>query len=231
MPLKSNDARYNIRASYGNGYKVPSLKERFLNYPEHYGSEIYGNEDLKPEISHSFQLSNEFLYKDFAISLGLFYNDITNFIKSVRTNNNKYQYDNIAKSYTSGVEFATSKAFLEYFKIDLNYTYLIAKNKKTHKDLAERAKHQAKFSFESRFKDFSALYMLRYKSDEYVSEDNSIKSPESFVSDIKFMQKFSRLSVYAGVDNIFNDHADPYKADDKRTKEPRYFYLGLDYTF
>ena len=80
-----NYGRLNLRASFGNGYRVPSLKERYYIFDHsHLGYMVLGHSDLKPESSLSYQLGGEWYYaKQSSVQLNLFYNDATDLIESV----------------------------------------------------------------------------------------------------------------------------------------------------
>src|SRR5690606_13026109 len=94
-----------IRLSYGSGFRIPSLKERFyvLDHRSFAGYIIYGNENLKPETSQSFQAGIELNQtKRFNFSLNLFRNDIDNLI-SIReldapSTEREFTYQNVNQS-------------------------------------------------------------------------------------------------------------------------------------
>ena len=49
-----------LRASYGNGYRVPNMKERYFIFDHSVnGYKVLGNPNLQPEQSDSFQLGYE----------------------------------------------------------------------------------------------------------------------------------------------------------------------------
>ncbi len=52
-----------LRASYAKGFRAPSLKEMYLDF-SHAGYDIKGNEDLRPEYSHSLNGSLIYTYKN-----------------------------------------------------------------------------------------------------------------------------------------------------------------------
>lgn len=104
-----------LRFSYAQGFRAPSLKELFLDFHISTGPftfVISGNEDLKVEKSHSFNLQYSFHKKvgkevSYSIEPSLFYNDISNLIAlSLMVNNNR-NYINIDtfKSVGGKVDF------------------------------------------------------------------------------------------------------------------------------
>lgn len=90
-----------VRASYGKGFRAPSLKEQYLDFvdPSH---NVQGNPDLKAETQNNYQLSASFEWKKtnkvFRIEPLLFYNHIRNRIDLMMLNAStlEAQYFNIS---------------------------------------------------------------------------------------------------------------------------------------
>lgn len=102
-----------FRASYGKGFRSPTLKEMFFFFVDE-NHNILGNEDLKAESSDNFQLNFDFAQAfanwNFDFSSSLFFNSVKNEIRlfSVLEPNNSdprglYTNVNIAESKTTGL--------------------------------------------------------------------------------------------------------------------------------
>jgi len=241
-PFKTNKKRLNLRASYGNGYRAPSLKERFFFFDHSsLGYQVLGNPNLEPETSHSYQLSTEWIDKgSYSTAFNLFYNDITNLIEEIKdpllsaaTGLEIYQYQNINKAYTAGAEWEFNTNFWEYFNLNGGYTYLYAKDKQTNKYLVNRPEHQVKTTLSHEYMGLNSLVAVVYESKQFVDEENLLVSPAQTLIDIKMTKHVTKLlSVYGGINNILDDHQDPNKhVNDSRSKKPRYFYIGSTYKF
>jgi outer membrane receptor for ferrienterochelin and colicins len=237
-----NNHRLNIRLSYGNGYKVPNLKERFFLFDHSsLGYKVQGNKDLVPESSNSYQLGSELIKKgNYTLSLNFYYNDIKKLIETVKNEQlsqesglNIYEYKNINNAYTQGYEFQYDFNINKNINIDGGYTYLNAKNKQTNKYLISRPKNQ--FKTRINFKHKKYLFVVSYSrsSKIFVDEDNLITSPKEERIDLKLTKQVSKLfKLYGGVSNVFDEHTDPNNhINDERTKRPRYMYLGMKYNF
>ena len=103
-----------MRASYARGFRAPSLKELHLAFldPNH---NLRGNENLKAETGHNFQLAftrTTKIYKNYTLSFEplIFYNKIDNMIDLVRLNATSIaaQYNNIANFENAGLNLNTS---------------------------------------------------------------------------------------------------------------------------
>lgn len=81
--LMYNLDRLKIRGSYSGGFRAPSLKEMYMDFNMANIFMIYGNHDLKPEVSNNFQFSGEYTLGLFNAALGSFYNLVDNRITTV----------------------------------------------------------------------------------------------------------------------------------------------------
>lgn len=96
-----------LRATWAQGFRAPTIQEKFLTSSMGGGTEI-GNPNLDPETSDNFELgarySGERLNLDFAAFLNLADDYITTKEVSAET----YQYYNVGKATTYGVELSAS---------------------------------------------------------------------------------------------------------------------------
>lgn len=107
---------WTMRASYARGFRAPSLKELHLAFvdPNH---SLHGNENLKAESGHNFQLAvtrTTKIYKSYNLIIEpmVFYNKINNMIDLVRLNSTSVsaQYNNISNFENAGFNFNTTVA-------------------------------------------------------------------------------------------------------------------------
>ncbi len=108
-----------LKASYGTGFKAPTLSELYVNYP---AFDFFGNPDLKPEESSGYDAGFEQpLFHD-RVSFGAtyFHNNITNLITS---NDEDTSYINVDHAQTQGVESFAEWAVTDRLKLRTDYTY------------------------------------------------------------------------------------------------------------
>lgn len=72
----------NVRFGYGMGFRAPSLKEKYYDFDAAGIWNIMGNPDLKPEVSHNFNLSLEYRYRNYELLLSGYYNSVKDKIAS-----------------------------------------------------------------------------------------------------------------------------------------------------
>lgn len=116
--------RFNFRGSYSGGFRAPTLKELYMNFDMASIFMIYGNENLKPESSHNFQLSGEFNKGGYSAMVNGFYNFVDNRITSVWNQElNGMLYSNIQEMKIYGVEANVSARYAWGLAARLSYCY------------------------------------------------------------------------------------------------------------
>ncbi len=129
-----------LKASYGTGFKAPTLNELFVDYRPGYN--FHGNPNLKPEESRGWDVGFEQPLFDRKLQFGAtwFQNDIDNLITTNRTGDS---YANIGKARTKGVEAFTALEVSPQFRIRTDYTFTLAKDESARQELLRRPRHKA----------------------------------------------------------------------------------------
>lgn len=139
-----------IHASYGTGFKAPSLEQLFQSFPTF---DFFANPDLKPETSAGYDVGVD---QDlFGLKGGVtwFHNDIDNLIE---TNPVTFADDvNIGRAITEGFENYLSWQPLEMLEVRADYTYTEAEDAELHEELVRRPRN--KISGEVRWQESRAL--------------------------------------------------------------------------
>jgi vitamin B12 transporter len=128
-----------LKASYGTGFKAPSLTQLFVSFP---AFNFFANPNLEPEASEGFDFGFEQSLAGERVVLGAtyFHNDITNLIAANATFTS---LENVGAATTEGVETFVSVAVTERFKLRVDYTYTDAVDDTTGLELLRRPKHKA----------------------------------------------------------------------------------------
>jgi vitamin B12 transporter len=133
------DSGTRLRASYGTGFKAPSLSELFESFPPFF----FANPDLKPERSKGWDLGVEQRLLDdrLQLELGYFRNDIEDLITvdpvtfSTLVNLNEAT----TKGYELGLRYQWSPALA----LGAGYTYTRAVDETSGQDLVRRPRKKA----------------------------------------------------------------------------------------
>lgn len=238
---QSERAQHRIRFSYGNGFRVPDLKERYFVFDHsHLGYMVLGNPDLQPEQSHSLQLGYEHIAEaGWQIDANLFHNRITDLIQTRPAGFNGsvalYEYGNIERARTQGVELNGNWSLTDNTSLRSSYTWLDTENLNTGKELTQRPRHLVKAGIGWRVFQQAGdlLVQYLYQSQAWYDEANSLRSPAWDRYDIRYTHALGQqLSLYGGVENLFDEHRDPdMNPHDQRPIPGRYLYAGVSYDF
>ncbi len=121
-----------LRASYSGGFRAPTLKEEYMDFDMAGIFNIYGNPDLKPEKSHNFTISAEYLKKDYNLTVSGFYNIVNDRITNIWNQDlmgldgkmsGAMQYMNISRVLVGGID-ANAWARWDFgLSARISYTY------------------------------------------------------------------------------------------------------------
>lgn len=213
--------KISVRASYGKGYRTPSLKELYLNFvdPSH---NVQGNENLKPETGDNFQLSLQYQYqfseRVFRVEPSLFYNHITNMISLARmsTSTLEARYINIDEFQSTGANF-NMEYRAPHYALVLGYSYTGKNNSLMHLTSQNTFffSHEARANFSYIFQkpdlNISLFYKYNGKIQNYQYDIIGDKVTLGYIDpfslfDITAGKNFlnKSLRITTGVRNIFN---------------------------
>ena len=114
-----------LRASYGEGFRMPSVSELYIDFMGY-----YGNPDLDPAESNNYEVGLDWYHEAFNASLTYFYTDWEDKIEVEQTGPFSYTYKNIGEATVSGFEGSLSCNLGQLLKLHwkikpyLNFTYL-----------------------------------------------------------------------------------------------------------
>ncbi len=127
-----------LKASYGTGFKAPSLSQLFRDYPTF---NFFANPNLQPEDSRGFDAGFEQPLFNDRVRFGSTYfrNDITNLIDY---NSTFTSLVNVNNATTEGTETFVAAQITERFGIRADYTFIRAVNAATGMQLLRRPKEK-----------------------------------------------------------------------------------------
>ena len=169
-----------------------------------------GNPNLKPEKGITVELGIETKVNKYLLSNITFYrndyNDLINWTEEAGV----WQPKNVNSAVIDGIEFENKIYLINNLELDLNYTFLSAKDDKTHKYLIYQPKHKLDCSL--KYKDLNG-FTFEIKGQFTDKRFHCIDDP--FASTIKVKRFFDLgLNVYkkigrnftyfVGIDNLLN---------------------------
>ncbi len=241
-PVENAQTSVRWRAGVGRGYRVPSLKERYFRFDHSAnGYMVFGNQDLTPEESDSYQFGVAVSQRGaWQLETNLFLNRFKDLILTdLAADQNKpglslFEYVNLDRTSIQGVEIFSSLYLNTQASLQAGYTYLESENRITGAKLPKRPEHQLKLTAEYSLPMYETQFLLSgtRQTKEYVDIDNLIVSPSWTRWDFKVNQPLTDQSkVYVGIDNLTNEHKDPGNGEDYRPSTGRFVYTGFQFTY
>lgn len=205
-----NDGATVIRASYGEGFKAPSLYQLYSDY---------GNTRLKPEVAETWDAGIEQHLLDNALTLGLigFKRAVKNQIDFAGCPGNPNcrpasfgVYDNIARARAKGVEVSMA-ATMSQVALQASYTYTDTENTSPGnanfgRTLARRPKNTANASaFYTWPHDIETGVRIRYVGDSFDNAANSFVLEDYTVVDVLATAPLTdTVEMYGRIENVFD---------------------------
>lgn len=204
-----NDGATLLRASYGEGFKAPSLFQLFSDF---------GNEALQPEHSRSYDLGATQRLLDGAVELSAtwFRRDVRNQIDFVSCFQNPIPictgrpsgtYDNIRRSRATGVEATLGLNPTEALSLRASYTYVDAENRDTGRALARRPKSSLSALIDYRWPfGLSTGATLTMIGDSFDNAANTRSLDGYALVDLRASLPLGRnIELYGRVENLFDE--------------------------
>jgi vitamin B12 transporter len=212
-----------LKASWGSGFRAPRPNELYS---------FWGNKDLKPEVSTSWEIGIEQNLFDsrLLISFTHFSSKIKDLIVYDLAS---WKLQNLAQTKLQGQEITFYFIPHRNFTLRAGYTRLIAKDKKTNEDLLRRPKNT--YNLDVSFKpiekfniNFHLTYIGKRKDlDEitFMTVDNPAYNLVDF--SIKW-QLNNNFNLFSKISNLFNKK---YEEVYGYPSPDRGIYFGMEYNF
>ncbi|MDE6623891.1 MAG: TonB-dependent receptor, partial [Alistipes sp.] len=207
-----------LRASYAGGFRAPTLKEMYMNFDMASIFYIYGNEELKPETSHNFSLSAEYVRGCYNLTATGFYNLVNDRITTAWNRElGGMRYMNMARLQVAGAEANVSVKYACGVSARVSYAYtceLIARGEPL---VSSTRPHTAtaRVGYGRSWKNYSfdialnGRWLSRMTTDEYTSaasyeETEAVTYPGYTIWKLTLTQRIARgVNLTAAVDNLF----------------------------
>ena len=231
MMYKFND-HCTLRGSYAGGFRAPTLKEMFMVFNMANIFTIYGNPDLKPESSHNFSLSAEYLKSNYNFTATGFFNLVDNRITTAWNKaKNGMVYTNMAKLRVAGAEANASARYACGISTRLSYAYTHEHIKKGEPLLSSTRPHAitAKVEYDKDWKHYgfnvslNGRFLSKLDTDEYTSstsyeDTEKVSYPGYTMWKLNVTQRvWKGINVSLIVDNLFNYVPDYYYSNSPST--------------
>ncbi|MBV9557662.1 MAG: TonB-dependent receptor [Pseudolabrys sp.] len=206
-----------LKASYGTGFKAPSLTQRYADNPFF---RFTANPNLSPETSTGYDYGFEQPLWNDRIRFGstYFHNNIKNLIASLTTDFTTFANTvvNVGQAKTSGFESFIAIAPLDRVKIRLDHTYTATKNEITDLGLLRRPANKASLStiwnpIDPLTLSATVIYVSSWVDIGRTGDPPRLDTPPYTLVNLAANYVVDpRVTVFGRVDNLFNkQYQDP----------------------
>ena len=187
-----------LKASYGTGFKAPSLYQLFSSY---------GNPNLSPETSYGYDFGFEqpFLTKRLTLGSTFFHNNITNLIDYDFSTN---KYLNVNSTHINGIENFIQYAPLPSLQLKAQYTYTDIYDASSLSAVLRRSRHKAALSADYSFLEkgkagVNASYNGKRDDIDFNFDRTTVPS-YILVNITSSWQLTDKIALFGRVDNLLN---------------------------
>ncbi len=237
-----------LKVNYGRAYRAPGIFELYADFDHSpvpgYFIHLAGNPDLRPEKTVNFDLSFETEKGKAEGKVTYFHNKVSNLINRqadyARYNRAHhrfegiYHYVNIDEATLQGLEAEAKYTFDKHWSLKTNYTYLDARDGAGRR-LTGRAYNTGTVELgwtDGTKKPWTATlytqWFQNYLSDGETSRNRVEDSYTYSLTNFVVTKEIGNLSLYAGVDNLFNK---TFGQEDALWNDGRTWRAGAEWKF
>ncbi len=230
-----------LRTSVGKAFAAPSLPKLYT-VMQRGPILVYGNPELDPETSVSYELGVEHWFTDqLQGGLSMFHTDGDDFISMRSTGALTRLYDNITKVKIQGIESELNYDFARKWTMFVGHSYNRSVIKTDSANPANDSnalpftpRHKGRVGFTYRDSDrFSGDLSFRYMGKRYTDIENTSMLDEYVTIDLSLSKKCGKYTTFTiGAENILDIEYDLYGIPDDESKAPgRVVMMSVSYEF
>ena len=207
-----------FKANWGTGFRAPSLYQLYSSY---------GDPNLKPEESESYDFGFEQSVFNGRLSFGVtyFHNDFKQMIGW-----DSPKYANIDKVETKGIEIEAFAKPVENLTISINHTFLDAEDEITGLELTRRPKNKSNFAINYGFFDKGNINLgVTRVGYRWINSANTQKMKPYIKVDLAASYDFTEnFQLFGRIENLFDKK---YQEVNGYAMPGQSFYAGIKANF
>ncbi len=239
---------FNLRGTYSNGFKAPTLKELYYQY-EKRGTVYMGNTDLDPQKSHYYSLGVDYNNDWFSGNISAYNNDVNGLIVYKTIDllpgdeeagiTSRRQHYNVEDAQTLGADIMFDVKLPKGFTVGGGYSYVDARNLTSDNRLEYVAQNylNVRAGYAHKWNEYSLRVNVlgRLQDERYFEGEPNAKAYQlwklSTVHDFAEFNSF-KIRFTAGIDNVLDEVDDsPYGSHYGTINPGRTFFAGLEINF
>lgn len=229
------DSHLKLRASYGEGFRAPSIYELYTGSLTTKKSIVLSNPDLEAETSKTWEAGADFSWENFNAGVTAFRNEVRNMISLVlvddATTPDTLRYQNLSKAMTRGIEISVSLRMPHGFTLSDRVSFLDSQNLDTGEALlfVPDVANILRLDYSNGRLGLRGNIRLVSTGTQHISDDEKV-SGYTLVNCYVSKKVAKSTELFAGVDNLFNDDANAaYGNNEASGALGTYFYGGLNF--
>jgi outer membrane cobalamin receptor len=200
-----------LRASYGQAFRAPTVNDLYWYEDWGWGMGLFGNEDLKPEKSRSYELGWEHKFNlPLLVRVSWFDRKTDQLISWVETSPWYWQATNVDKAHNQGIESELKFQLTPRLSLGLNYLYQQGKDegeeyKGNYLTYTPEYKMGLSLGYET---DFGLGIQIEAEgvSEQYTNRENTQKLKDYSLLRASLSQKISeKIEIFATGENLLDE--------------------------
>jgi outer membrane receptor for ferrienterochelin and colicins len=229
------DSHLKLRASYGEGFRAPSIYELYTGSLTTRKSIVLSNPDLGAETSRTWEVGADLSLGGFNAGVTAFRNEVRDMISQVliidTPTTDTYQYQNLSKAMTRGIEISGSLKLSDSFTLSDRVSLIDSQNLDTGEALlyVPDVANIFRLDYSNGRLGLKGNIRIVTTGTQHSSDDGKIPGC-TLVNCYLSKRLAKRAELFAGVDNLFNDDANAgYGNNEGAGAMGTCFYGGLNF--
>ncbi len=226
-----------LRASYGEGFRAPTLYELYTGSTSTRRKILYANADLDAEHSRSCELGADLTWKDLTFGVTVFRNDMRDMIHEVfvgyvgAARTPVYELQNISEAMTRGIEFSASLRLPYGFTVSDEVSFIDTEDGRTGWSLlyVPEVSNTLKLAYIGTHSGLKGNIRIVSAGKQWV-EGGERADGYTLVHCYLAKQVSGTAGLFFGVDNIFDVEPDAYGNIGGSGSTGTFFYGGVTFT-
>ena len=208
---KLNDAN-KLHATISRSFRAPTFNDLYWNSPG-----MIGNPDLKPEKGLTGEIGTQTrLNNKISFEVNYYrskYSELIQWAPLTADPASDWTVKNIGSALIDGIEFSNKIDLSHAWEADLGYSFLVAKDDKTHKYLIYQPKNKADLTLKySGLNGLSFKIRGMYVDRRFGDSENTVIAKRYYTINLDASKKIrSGFTYYISIDNLLGDKYQPVR--------------------
>ncbi len=244
--LKNFNSMFNLRANIAQGYRVPDIRELFIQKQTPAGMQLgaqsvdprFGKQsyDLKAERTMSYEIGLSGRDKGFSYNAVVFHNDIKDKIEQITAQAQGkpayFTFENVSDAMTQGSELTLGYDVSDALTTKFFWTELRTENKETKKDLEFNPERVISLTLDWNITErFRTGFDATYTGEQKYTNNNADQTTDAYMlTNLTLGYKFGeakQIDAFGGVNNLFDEKVDKRLGSNVGS----YYYAGVRVNF